>query len=259
MANHNDQVNVTNDGGISAELAGGLVREAEHREAAARIARQLQNLSRTFEQSQYIDEMALVAGLQLRDELKRLREKGDPTLLYELEQLPEFKENRNVYQGQANLAEMAEVGKEAFRNLTDIREQELQQEQKERLLLDIMVGEAANAMKIHKELEEARHTLEKQQDSLQATEDFRDFFRGTEEVEALAQETQAELGVRFGSDFSSQRTFVDVFNAASEKESSRQIEKSKELEKQKEKEQEQHVLTTEDRKRKLVRDTAMSR
>ncbi len=247
------------NGKTVAELAEGLVREGNHKEAAARVSQELQNLSRDFSQSNYIDDTAIASGLQLRDELKRLREKGDPTLLYELEQLPEFKENQNVYQGQANLAEMAQVGREAYRNLADIQEQEMQKEQKEQLLLDIMVGEAANAMKIHNELQDALQTLEKKQDSLEAADEFRDFFQGTDGLNALAQETQAELSEKFKNEFTSQRTFVDIFNEASAKEETRQKARSRELEKEKVNENEAPVLASEDRRRKLSREAGMNR
>ena len=241
------------------ELAEGLVREGKHKEAAARISIELQNLSRTFDEAKYIDERALLSGLQLRDELKRLREKGDPALLDELEKLPEFKENKNIYQGQANLAEMAEVGKEAYRNLADIQDKELEKEQKEQLLMDIMVGEAANAMKIHTELQGALHILEKKQDSAQASAEFRDFFQESGVMNSLAEETQAELSQKFKSEFAGQRMFVDIFNEASHKEETRQKERNRELGKEKANENEAHVLVSEDRRRKLSRDVQMAR
>ena len=106
------------------EKAWDMVKQGNHQEAAAKIAQEMQNLSKQFDQSKSMDDNAIKSGMEIRNQLKRLRESGNAELIDKLESMPEFKENLNLYQGQANLAEMGQKGQEARAQLAEKKEEQ---------------------------------------------------------------------------------------------------------------------------------------
>lgn len=214
------------------EKAWDLVREGNHQEAAAMIAQEMQNLSKQFDQSKYMDDNAIKTGMEIRNQMKRLKESGNVELLDKLEAIPEFKENVNLYQGQANLAEMGQKGLEARKQL----EEKADDKTVDRgVVLDIMASEFANNVKMRmaqgKNVSVEMEYIGKQPNAEQIMDNLKEEMGKTKAVESLMKETGKELSNIFGRGHTSQQKYKEALKEVdqnAEKEE-RAAEKQKEL------------------------------
>ena len=214
------------------EKAWDLVREGNHQEAAAMIAQEMQNLSKQFDQSKYMDDNAIKTGMEIRNQMKRLKESGNVELLDKLEAIPEFKENVNLYQGQANLAEMGQKGLEARKQL----EEKADDKTVDRgVVLDIMASEFANNVKMRmaqgKNVSVEMEYIGKQPNAEQIMDNLKEEMGKTKAVESLMEGTGKELSNIFGRGHTSQQMYKEALKEVDQnaKKEERAAEKQKEL------------------------------
>lgn len=209
----------------ASEKADSFIKQGNHAEAAAFVSKEIKKKSDIFANSKLIEGDALEAGLEIRKLLNLA--KSDKKLMDELEKLPQFKENKNLYQGQANLSEMAQKGKESYEILTALsgkqasdqndKTNEMTKQDKQQLILDVMTGEAANALKNYKAMKGMLDIVEAQPESADVIASMQFLLKGSKEVEELSGATTKELENSFSKDFQKQRAFIEAFNDAKEK------------------------------------------
>lgn len=207
------------------EKAESLIKQGNHVEAAAFVAAEIKKKSDIFTNSKLIEGDALEAGMEIRKLLNLAR--SNKNLMDELEKVPQFKENKNLYQGQANLSEMAQKGKESYEILTALsgkqasdqndKTNEMTKQDKQQLILDVMTGEAANALKNYKAMKGMLDIVEAQPDSTDVIASMQSLLEGSKEVEELSAATTKELENLFSKGFQKQRAFIGAFNDAKEK------------------------------------------
>ncbi len=229
---------------------GNLVKEGKYADAAAAVAMRLQNLSDTFKESKLFDDQkGIDAGMEIKMLLSNA--KNCPEVYDKLRKNPAFKQNKNLYQGQANLAEMADKGVKAMSQLSEFKENAQPDENKKQdLILDVMAGEAAVALKNYEAMKSMMETLSKQKDSVATTEAFKTMLKDTNQIKNLKTKSTKEISESFKDSFAKQKSFSDAFNSAKGK-----IKKNKEKipEKVAEKKKENgNVLQSESNKKKQI-------
>ena len=168
----------------------------------------MQNLSKQFDQSKSMDDNAIKSGMEIRSQLKRLAESGNVELLNKLESIPEFKENENLYQGQANLAEMGQKGQEARKQLAEnANEQKVDRE----VVLDVMVGEFANNVKMRmamgKDVSVEMDYVGKQPNAERIMDNLKEEIGKTKAIDFLMEENGKDLNYMLGNKISSQELY----------------------------------------------------
>ena len=89
------------------------VKTGDFKEAAAVVAGGLKHLSNAFDNSQVMDNNAIITGHMINDMVRAVREYPDAKALTELKNHPEYKQNRELYRGKARMAQIAEIGADA--------------------------------------------------------------------------------------------------------------------------------------------------
>ncbi len=224
----------------ASEKADSLIKQGKHTEAAAYVAKEIKQKSDIFNDSKLIEGDALEAGKEIRKLLNLA--KSDKKLMDELEKLPEFKGNKNMYQGQANLSEMAQKGKEAYEKLIaqpenpNDKANEMSKQEKEKLILDVMTGEAANAMKNYNVMKSMLEIVETQPESNKVIESMHKMLKKSGEIKELSEATTKELDKSLSNSFQKQKAFIGAFNEAKEvlknEEKNSELQAKKELQKE---------------------------
>lgn len=187
--------------------------EPDTEKSAAEIAMELKKISERFSSSKYLDENAIESGLELKQQMERLEKSGNTELLDKLKEEPLYKENKELYQGQANLAEMGQRGQEARQKL---REQE---EQKDKtadpnLVLDILAAECASAIIIKnalgKDTTKEMNYIKKQPNAQKTIGQIEDTMRNTDAFRSLMEGTPEELSFMFSNHFTSQKVYGEL-------------------------------------------------
>ena len=187
--------------------------EPDTEKSAAEIAMELKKISERFSASKYLDENAIESGLELKQQMERLEKSGNTELLDKLKEEPLYKENKELYQGQANLAEMGQRGQEARQKL---REQEAQNEKTAdpNFVLDILAAECASAIIIKnalgKDTTKEMNYIKKQPDAQKTIGQIEDTMRNTDAFRSLMEGTPEELSFMFSNHFTSQKVYGEL-------------------------------------------------
>lgn len=235
------------------EQAESFIKEGNHQEAAATVAQELQNLSGKFEESKYMDDNAVKTGTEMRELMEHLERTGSVEAMDALEKNPEFKENKNVYQGQENLAEMGQLGKEGREMLkTQPQDQQVEKE----ALLNIMVGEYANSVLVRKSLgkdvSEEMKKIGEQPNAEKIIDKLKTSIEGTNVVKNLMEGKKEQLNAIFSDGIESQKEYTKAISEVKEqtgKKKNEENELQRENEKDYKKENDARVLSNQDKRK----------
>ena len=223
--------------------------EPDTEKSAAEIAMELKKISERFSASKYLDENAIESGLELKQQMERLEKSGNTELLDKLKEEPLYKENKELYQGQANLAEMGQRGQEARQKL---REQEAQNEKTAdtNLVLDILQAECASAIVIKsalgKDITKEMNYIKKQPDAQKTIGQIEDTMRDTDAFRNLMEGTPKELSFMFSNHFTSQKVYGELNREIQGKK--KRIQEQKEMKMEQKHQKEAPVMENQEKK-----------
>lgn len=237
------------------EKAENLIKEGNHQEAAATVAQELQNLSGKFEESKYMDDNAVNTGAEMRELVEHLERTGSAEAMDALEKNPEFKENKNIYQGQENLAEMGQLGKEGREML---KSQPQDQQVEKEALLNIMVGEYANSVLVRKSLgkdiSEEMKKIGEQPNAEKIIDKLKTSIEGTNVVKNLMEGKKEQLNEIFSDGIESQKEYTKAISEVKEqtdkkKNKENELQRENEKDHKKENENDARVLNNQDKRK----------
>lgn len=230
-----------------------LANEGKTQEAAEMMAREMEKLSQQFDKSKYLDDNAIQAGMELRQQMLRLKESGNKDLIGKLADTPEFKENKNVYQGKANLGYMGHKGQEARQKLAA---QEPGKPVDKDIVLDIMASEFASNIVIRKTNGKTNDPFLKgvQKYPVSQIEGFakavKSGYEKTETFKGIMEGSKEELNNMFSRGYTSQRVFKEVHKDYNEMRKREKAEKEKQKQKGLKKDEEMVMKNNEEQTKK---------
>ena len=230
-----------------------LANEGKTQEAAEMMAREMEKLSQQFDKSKYLDDNAIQAGMELRQQMLRLKESGNKDLIGKLAETPEFKENKNVYQGKANLGYMGHKGQEARQKLAA---QEPGKPVDKDVVLDIMASEFASSIVIRKTNGKTNDPFLKgvQKYPTSQIEGFakavKSGYEKTETFKGIMEGNKEELNNMFRRGYTSQRVFKEVHKDYNEMRKREKAEKEKQKQKGLKKDEEMVMKNNEEQTKK---------
>lgn len=234
----------------------GLVNVANYTEAAAVVAQAMQNLSKNFNEAKRMDDDTIYNGMQMRELMEKVKKSGFTELLTALENTPEFKENKELYQAQENLAEIGQLGKDARKQIESQLMQDTPVEKK--VLLDLLAGEYASSLLIRKNLgqdvSEEMKKISQQPNAEKFIQGLENSMENTGIVEELMGQNPRDLQQMFSDGITSQKEYKKAFTEAKEihqkqKNAEKELQKENKKESEKKKENEVPVMSNQDKRK----------
>lgn len=215
------------------EKAWDLVKQGKHQEAAGLIAQEMQKLSDQFMKEKFMTDKAIKFGMELKQQMEKLEKSGEVELLDKLKENPIYKENREIYQGQANLAEMGKLGEEAHKRL---EKQSEEQKPNREDLLDMIAAEFASNILIknalEKDVSQEIKSIANQPSGQKVMDEIKDAIRGTDTINGLMEGTTKELQNMFSKNFTRQSLYNEANREVANKQKRKEAQKEHQMEKQ---------------------------